>query len=136
MAEFDVLLRGGTVVDGTGAPGVVRDVGIVGDRVTAIDDLSAAQAATDIDRRVPLENPLSLVRWNVDKTYLRDLDARGVPIVPTVWRERLAPGGLGPLFDRMEKKRVWRQSRIARTRAELDLQETEEQWLAELLLEG
>ncbi len=55
----------------------------------------------DIDRRVPLENSLPLVRWNVDKTYLRDLDARGVPTVPTVWRERLAPGDLAPLFDRM-----------------------------------
>jgi hypothetical protein len=32
-----------------------------------------------------LENPLDLVRWNLEKTYLRDLEQRGVPIVPTVW---------------------------------------------------
>jgi glutathione synthase/RimK-type ligase-like ATP-grasp enzyme len=30
-----------------------------------------------------LWNPLSLVRWNLDKRYLRDLRRRGVPIVPT-----------------------------------------------------
>ena len=30
-------------------------------------------------------NPLSAVRWNMDKRYLRDLEGRGVPIVPTHW---------------------------------------------------
>ncbi len=49
MAEFDVLIRGGLVVDGTGDAGYTADVGIAGDRVTAIGDLSAAQAADDID---------------------------------------------------------------------------------------
>lgn len=38
---------------------------------------------------VTLLNPLELVRWNIDKTYLRDLEARGAAIVPTVFRERL-----------------------------------------------
>jgi hypothetical protein len=37
-----------------------------------------------------LHNPLSLVRWNMDKRYLRDLDAGGVPIVPTTFADRLA----------------------------------------------
>jgi glutathione synthase/RimK-type ligase-like ATP-grasp enzyme len=44
-----------------------------------------------IDRVEPLTrlcNPAALVRWNVDKHYLRDLDARGVPTVPTVFVER------------------------------------------------
>ena len=48
---------------------------------------------------VRLDNGLDIVRWNMHKTYLRDLDARGVPTVPTVWREGLAPGALLPLFD-------------------------------------
>jgi len=32
-----------------------------------------------------LENPLRVVEWNIDKCYLRELDARGVPVVPSVW---------------------------------------------------
>lgn len=46
-----------------------------------------------------LLNDLQTVRWNLDKTYLRDLAERGVPIVPTAWRERLQPGELAGLFD-------------------------------------
>lgn len=47
----------------------------------------------------PLFNPLDLVRWNLRKTYLRDLAARGVPIVPTVWRDGLGPGELAEVLD-------------------------------------
>ena len=38
MAEhtFDLVIRGGTVYDGTGAPGVPADVGVRGDRIAAI----------------------------------------------------------------------------------------------------
>ena len=37
---------------------------------------------------VPTWNPPSLVRWNMDKQYLCDLEERGVPIVPTTVVER------------------------------------------------
>ncbi|HEV2036985.1 MAG TPA: hypothetical protein VGQ96_00140 [Candidatus Eremiobacteraceae bacterium] len=33
----------------------------------------------------PLYNPLPLVRWNIHKSYLKDLAARGVAVVPTRW---------------------------------------------------
>ncbi|MEP7210603.1 MAG: hypothetical protein ABI740_07175 [Alphaproteobacteria bacterium] len=36
---------------------------------------------------VAVFNPLDLVRWNIRKTYLRDFEGRGVPIVPTLWTE-------------------------------------------------
>ena len=35
--------------------------------------------------RARLENPLAVVEWNLDKQYLRTLEARGVTIVPSVW---------------------------------------------------
>lgn len=34
-------------------------------------------------------NDSATVRWNARKTYLRDLEARGVPVIPTRWAERL-----------------------------------------------
>jgi glutathione synthase/RimK-type ligase-like ATP-grasp enzyme len=33
----------------------------------------------------PLWNPPDVVRWNSDKSYLQELEADGVPIVPTRW---------------------------------------------------
>ena len=38
-------------------------------------------------RQTRLANPESLVCWNLRKTYLRALEARGVAIVPTAWME-------------------------------------------------
>ncbi|WP_346623395.1 hypothetical protein [Blastococcus montanus] len=32
-----------------------------------------------------LRNAVELLRWNTDKTYLRDLERAGLPVVPTVW---------------------------------------------------
>jgi hypothetical protein len=33
-----------------------------------------------------LENSLDIVRWNLKKTYLRELEEKGVNIVPTIWK--------------------------------------------------
>ncbi len=46
---FDLIIRGGDVVDGTGAPRRQADVGVTGDRIETIGDLSAAEAGTEID---------------------------------------------------------------------------------------
>jgi len=42
--RFDLVLSGGRVIDGTGAPWVRADVGIRGDRIAAVGDLSRARA--------------------------------------------------------------------------------------------
>jgi N-acyl-D-amino-acid deacylase len=47
--EFDTIVRGGTVADGTGAPSSRADVGIRGERIAAVGDLSEATAPTIID---------------------------------------------------------------------------------------
>ena len=46
---LDVAIVGGTVVDGSGAPGYRADVGIVRENVEAIGDLSGAEARRTID---------------------------------------------------------------------------------------
>ena len=43
-----------------------------------------------VDRATTLINPADLVEWNLDKRYLLELEAAGVPTIPTVWVE---PGG-------------------------------------------
>lgn len=48
--------------------------------------LERAQAATR------LRNERELVTWNLDKRYLRELEAAGVPVVPTIWAEPAAAG--------------------------------------------
>jgi len=48
-AEYDVLIRNGTVYDGTGAAPLVADIGIEGDRIVAVGELGDAEAVRIID---------------------------------------------------------------------------------------
>jgi len=41
-----------------------------------------------IESRTRLENPLDIVRWNLDKRYLREMESRGTRIVPTIWEAK------------------------------------------------
>jgi len=47
--DFDILIRNGTIVDGSGQPGFSGDVGIQGDTIVAIGDLTGRTAAKIID---------------------------------------------------------------------------------------
>jgi N-acyl-D-amino-acid deacylase len=48
-AEFDVIISNGRIVDGTGAPWFRGDIGIRGDRIEAVGDLSSFRARTRVD---------------------------------------------------------------------------------------
>jgi glutathione synthase/RimK-type ligase-like ATP-grasp enzyme len=50
---------------------------------------------------VRLLNPLSVCRWNLDKRYLRELEQRGVPIVPTIWLDRLDLDDVPDLYTQL-----------------------------------
>ncbi|MCB8943377.1 MAG: amidohydrolase family protein [Ardenticatenaceae bacterium] len=46
---FDLLIKNGTIIDGRKTPRFVADVGVVGDRITAVGDLASATAHTTLD---------------------------------------------------------------------------------------
>ena len=48
-SRFDIVIKNGIVIDGTGAPGRAADVGIKGDLITAIGNLENASAKSVID---------------------------------------------------------------------------------------
>lgn len=47
--SYDVIIRNGRVIDGTGNPWFLADVALDGDRIAAIGDLGAATAGREID---------------------------------------------------------------------------------------
>ncbi|MDH4347382.1 MAG: D-aminoacylase [Gemmatimonadota bacterium] len=49
--SYDVILRGGTVYDGSGAPGVVADVAIIADSIAAVGSLDGARSRVVVDAR-------------------------------------------------------------------------------------
>jgi glutathione synthase/RimK-type ligase-like ATP-grasp enzyme len=51
-------------------------------------------------RQTCVFNHTATLRWNADKRYLRDLDACGVPVIPTHWIDR---GGTASLDDVRER---------------------------------
>jgi len=51
-------------------------------------------------RHVQVWNPPATIRWNADKTYLRELEAKGISIVPTLWFE---PGPIISLAEELQE---------------------------------
>src|SRR5690242_14145061 len=49
--EFDLLIRGGVVFDGSGRPPHPADVAVIGDRIAAVGQLELASAAQIVDAR-------------------------------------------------------------------------------------
>ncbi len=58
-----------------------------------LDRLTAIEAVT------PLFNSADLVRWNSHKGYLRELEARGAQIIPTLWIERMTTEAAKAAFE-------------------------------------
>jgi len=55
-----------------------------------------------VNRQTLLANPLGLVHWNLAKTYMRDLEGKGVRIVPTLWPDRFQPVLLPSFRERLD----------------------------------
>lgn len=60
---------------------------------------SSSQRWTGSSSATRLFNPAAVVRWNIHKTYLRDLEAKGARIIPTVWLDKADAAGAAAAFD-------------------------------------
>jgi len=49
-----------------------------------------------------LLNPLNLMKWNIEKTYLKDMQKQGVDIVPTVWADTFSVEFLEAQFSHFD----------------------------------
>lgn len=56
--------------------------------------------------RAHLINPISLVRWSLAKTYLRDLAERGGAVVPSLWFDEFEAGSVAGWFDELGSNRI------------------------------
>lgn len=104
--QFDVIVRGGTVYDGSGRPPVKADVGIKGDRIAAVGNLSRATAPTTVDAKGLAVAPgfinmlsHSETSWFEDPRSLSEL-RQGVTT------QIFGESSMGPLNDEMKQRRA------------------------------
>lgn len=88
-------MAGATVVDGTGAPGYVADVGVAGDRIAAVGDLSSAPRARTIEAKDRVVAPGFIdVHAHSELALGRTDDGFG-PVRMGVTTQLSAPDGFG-----------------------------------------
>ena len=54
-----------------------------------------------VDASTRLANSLQLVHWNLAKTYLREIESKGVAIVPTLWPRQLDAASVSDFFNQL-----------------------------------
>ena len=102
---FDVLVRGGTVYDGSGKPPRRADVALRGDRVVAVGDLggAAAKMVVDADGLAVAPGFINMLSWSVDSLLA---DGRGQSeIRQGVTTQIMGEGwSWGPVNDAIKKR--------------------------------
>ncbi len=103
--EYDVIIRGGNVYDGTGKPPIVADVAINADTVAFIGDLSGAVGKKEVDAKGMAVSPgfINMLSWAVG-TLILDGNSQS-DIRQGVTLEVFGEGGsMGPWNDAMKKE--------------------------------
>ena len=60
-----------------------------------------------------LENSLAIIEWNIDKSYLKELEQKDVSIVPTLWREHFDAAELASFFEHFNVDQIVLKPRIS-----------------------
>ncbi|MFL6544275.1 MAG: amidohydrolase family protein [Candidatus Udaeobacter sp.] len=112
-ADFDVIIRGGTVYDGTGAAPRQADVAICGDRIAAIGDLNTARARTIFDSKGLAVAPgfINMLSWSTE-SLIQDGRSQS-EIRQGVTTEIMGEGeSMGPVNDRVREHMLRAQTDI------------------------
>jgi N-acyl-D-amino-acid deacylase len=111
--DHDVIIRGGTIYDGTGGESFTADVALDADRIAAIGDLDGARGAIEIDATGLAVSPgfINMLSWANDSLIE---DGRSLSdIRQGVTLEVMGEGhSMGPLNDAMREEQIERQKDI------------------------
>ena len=104
LRSFDAIIRGGTIYDGTGRRGVKADIGIKGDQIAAIGNLSRFTAPTVVDARGLAVAPGFINMLSHSESSLI-VDGRSLgEIKEGVTTQIFGEFSMGPLNDRMKQR--------------------------------
>ncbi|MDP3740960.1 MAG: amidohydrolase family protein [bacterium] len=110
---FDILIKGGTVLDGARDEGYLADVGIVGDRIKAIGNLSDSSAGHIIPAEEKYVTPGFIDVQNHSDSYLKLIETPLLPSLISQGITTIAVGhcgaSLGPLpsLDALRSMQKW-----------------------------
>ena len=106
-SDFDLIVRHGDVYDGSGGPPRKVDIGVRGERIVALGDLSAAHAPRDVDAQGMAVAPgfINMLSWAPDSLYI---DGRSLSdLKQGVTLEVFGEGeSLGPLTEEVRKAQL------------------------------
>ncbi|HEX5490553.1 MAG TPA: D-aminoacylase [Candidatus Udaeobacter sp.] len=112
-ANFDVIIRNGTVYDGTGGEARRADVAIRGDRIVGIGDYKSAKANTVIDAKGLAVAPgfINMLSWSTE-SLIQDGRSQS-EIRQGVTTEIMGEGeSMGPVNDRVRENKIRQQTDI------------------------
>ncbi len=111
--DFDVIIKGGTVYDGTGAEAKQADVAIRGDRIAGIGDFKTAKAKSIIDAKGLAVAPgfINMLSWSTE-SLIQDGRSQS-EIRQGVTTEIMGEGeSMGPINDRVREHKIRQQTDI------------------------
>jgi N-acyl-D-amino-acid deacylase len=105
--SYDVVIRGGATYDGSGGAPSVTDIGVIGDSIAFVGDLSRARGKIDVDARGMAVSPgfINMLSWATE-SLIHDGRSQG-DIRQGVTLEVFGEGSsMGPINDRMRKEMI------------------------------
>jgi N-acyl-D-amino-acid deacylase len=110
--KYDVVIRHGTIYDGTGAAGKTGDVAILDDRVAAVGDLGGERGRVEVDATGLAVAPGFINMLSHSETsLLADGRAQGT-LRQGVTLEVFGESSMGPITEQMKKDSMERQGDI------------------------